>query len=100
MKPKNLTSAVLASMREPTNEERAQAALNALRANCIHPDDHEALFEQLTESCAHDVDRECVVDLLANLMHYCADSEITFADAMRMAEIHFEEEQSKGGPRR
>jgi hypothetical protein len=41
--------------------------------------------------------KQNIADLLANLMHYCADNRIDFADRLLVAESHFKSE--RGGQR-
>ena len=40
-----------------------------------------------------DSKEEAVIDLLTDLRHFCAGSEVDFDQASRIAEMHYEEEE-------
>ncbi len=59
----------------PTNPDRVEAATAALEAHAA--------------SKGEVVDEDNVGDLLADLMHYCAENGIDFATKLTVAEVHF-----------
>lgn len=38
------------------------------------------------------IEWDCVEDILADIMHYCAEDGLEFYEAVRMAEMHYEAE--------
>lgn len=79
---------------EPTNQDRAGWAQQALEKyaditglDTITPDAGEAPDEDIIENR-----RTAVVDLLADLQHFCAQNDISFEDALDSARNHYTEE--------
>jgi hypothetical protein len=68
-------------MEDISNETRAERASVTLAA-------HKKALHETGESPEEDV-----IDLLADLRHYCHQNEIDFEAALQMSEIHFEEEK-------
>jgi hypothetical protein len=69
----------------PSNEDRAERARNALEE--YHEDNEDAFGELESEAGV-------LVDLLTDLMHYCAENGISFKRKLATARIHFEAEFS------
>lgn len=77
----------------PANRERAEWALEAMKAFVEITGQHQPQFKE--------EDREIVGDLIANLGHYCKQSRLDFFDVIRgalctFAEEHLEEELGLG----
>jgi len=45
-----------------------------------------------------EVSEEAIVDLLADLMHFCSAERIDFLDSVRIATEHLKVESDEGGP--
>lgn len=71
--------------KEPKNEDRAARIATVMHEYC-----------QVLEGRVFNDDDGDIVDMLADVMHFCNSKGFNFEELLRMAQVHFEAEKEEG----